>query len=276
MENDEQAKAEEPSETAVIPAVEPSSTQTETEELPSPAADMVVYARDTAEMARAQVNLIRWADAKIAECRAEADELTENLEAAKKHKWRTSGLASARSRANKRVGFYEKVKAALEAGYIIVPNFPVQVFAVRVVRDPKSQTFDSRWALNRNYERTAQDLAAGEGKYVDPTPRAYIDTVRAPTGNNPNATKDVVRTTGDWSDVDFPTMLARPRVIQATSDAMAHKIFDRLCASPGNVRTTGLTAGGDPMVIGQVVMKHGYSMKTISFLVSWFIDTREL
>lgn len=93
------------------------------------------------DLLAAQTNLVNWCDEKVKSIHREAADLRENLQIAKDNKWRTNGLSAALARAEKRVPFYEKIKAAVGAGYLIVPNFPVDIFAMRVSKAaPKSQS----------------------------------------------------------------------------------------------------------------------------------------
>ena len=58
----------------------------------------------------------------------------------------------------------------------------------------------------------------------------------------------------------------KPRVLQATQHAMAMQIFDELGVMPAVKKT-------DPVVIGRII---GPGNKEMSFLISWFIDRKDL
>lgn len=220
-------------------------------------------------MAAAQGKLVAWAEAKVAEHEAEETEIKVNLDAAVAHKWRSSGLKSQHTRAGKRTEYYRKMLAALQAGYSIVPNLPgMDTFAVRVKRRPPEQEFGSRWRFEQNANAvTVQELPPGEGEYKDPVPASHTEQRE---GEKPGTKELVTIGDGEWDDVDFPAIMAKPQIISATEHAMDLKIFDRMCISPGVRRK------GDPMVIGQIVTKNGYTNKVVSFLVAWFIDTKAL
>ena len=105
--------------TAIVPAV----------------TDLELTATTPVEMQQAQAALIEWCGRKIAAMKHDAAELAENLAIAIRNKWKSSTLKRHADLAVKRVTFYEKIKAALEAGYCIVPHFPVTIFAIRTGRD---------------------------------------------------------------------------------------------------------------------------------------------
>ena len=88
--------------------------------------DLVVLARDPSEMAEAQQGLIAWMDRKVDVLKGELAEAEENLATAKRMKTRTQGWASVVRRAKNRVTYYEKARTALQEGYCIIPDFPVQ------------------------------------------------------------------------------------------------------------------------------------------------------
>jgi hypothetical protein len=226
---------------------------------------MVVVARNPTEMVSAQSDMIEWATAKIAEKQEEATELKENYEIAVKNKWRSSTLKKHMQKALKKVEYYEKVKAALEAGYFIIPNMDLDVFAMRTTRkNPTKKGSTSQWT-NREQATIANKM--GEGHYVDPTPTEAMQTVK-----KRNDKGEIIKSGYYWADefkdVMHPFQLAKPQVLDATGKAMARKIFDDIGILPKR-------AGGDPMVVGRIIHREGYNDHAISFLIAWFVDTRD-
>jgi hypothetical protein len=71
--------------------------------------------------------------------------------------------------------------------------------------------------------------------------------------------------------MEFPLAIAHPLVMDATAAAMALKIFDRI-----GVVNNRNQSRGDPIVLGQITRKDGYSTKTASFLIAWYLDPRTL
>jgi len=236
------------------------------ETIPPGAEDVIVIARDPAEMEVAQRGLIAWAEAKIAEIERDKSEIAENLEIARASKWRVAPWKTRLRRAERQVEFYRKVKAALEAGYCIVPNFPVDVFAIRTTRDkPVQKEQFGQWVNDQNTNSPPE----GVGDYVDPAPLATTDT-REKEDRNGKMTKIHYSTPVEFTEVDFPFAVAKPQILKDTDRAMKKKIFDELGALPPRRRR------GDPVIVGRVVLREGYSEKIVTFLVSWFIDTRAL
>lgn len=65
-----------------------------------------------------------------------------------------------------------------------------------------------------------------------------------------------------------------------TAQAMAIKVFDDLGVLPGSTHRAGKrpAVAPDPLVIGRVVLPacYGGPERRLSFVVAWFIDTRDL
>jgi hypothetical protein len=95
---------------------------------------LVVIARNPAEMQVAQQKLCEWAAGQVAKSELELKEMEDSLAQAKKSKWRTTGFKTNLRYAKERHKYYTKVQAALEAGYVIVPNFDLDIFAIRTTK----------------------------------------------------------------------------------------------------------------------------------------------
>jgi hypothetical protein len=83
--------------------------------------EMFLFARNSAEMVQAQQRTIAGMKAKAELEQIRTKELEDNLEVAKKNKWRTETLKRHVGYAKERVAFYQKIILALEAGYQIIP-----------------------------------------------------------------------------------------------------------------------------------------------------------
>jgi hypothetical protein len=168
--------------------------------------------------------------------------------------------------------YYQKLLAAVHAGYTVVPNMPVDIFAIRVKREKpavgsaiRSETYKpSVPSLNDEQE---QRLPVGEGQYKSP-----IQTTNIERWESKNAKDEIVhhvmQSAVDFADIEFPLAVAHPVVMDATGAAMALKIFDRI----GVVRN----GSGDPIVLGEITRKVGWQTKTASFLIAWYLDPRTL
>src|SRR6185503_1645139 len=94
--------------------------------------DFTVFATNPADMVGAQRSMILWCARKIQAVKVELAEAQTNLDAAKAHKWSPAAWAKQVKLHTEKMEFYRKIKMALEAGYYIVPPFPVDTFAIRV------------------------------------------------------------------------------------------------------------------------------------------------
>jgi hypothetical protein len=171
--------------------------------------------------------------------------------------------------------YYEKIRDALMAGYYIVPNFPVSVFAIRTADDnpPSSKQFvkyevSSYQSKNQPNEIVSELPASGEGEYRDPRPAARFLSRKIQDGDKTKF-ENITEITG-WCDVEFPFVMAKTQVLTATQNAMMLKIFDEMAVAPQQRQP-------DPMVLGIIkAPKRGYAQKQVTFLVAWFLDTQTL
>lgn len=239
--------------------------------------DFTVIAQSPSQMEAAQRSLILWAARKIQYMKQELGEAVEQLEIAKTRKWETAAWRKEVGKREKKAEFYRKIKAALEAGYYIVPPFPIDIFAIRTDRaDPKHMTSTSR----DNHDQLPGVLPIGEGRYVDPKPvrDSYTEmetrTVNHATGEKKQVPVSYYHAT-EFSDVEFPFKLARAEIKEAAIRAMGHKIFDTIGVLPR-------TRKPDPVVCGQIYVPnkklyHSYEINdAVSFFVAWWLDTKTL
>lgn len=238
-------------------------------------ADIELVALAPSDLLAAQTNLVMWCDGKVTAIRREADDLRENLKIAKENKWRTTGLQSALSRTEKRIPFYEKIKAAVAAGYLIVPNFPVDIFAMRVSKSaPKHEVREGGWRAPE-IPVNPEMLPAGEGRYVGPV--AALNNTSYKKKDEKGQTETIIRfeTAGFVDEIGFPVQAVKPVVLDATSRALALKIFDSI----GVVRNGGaggwVQRRGDPIVVGRLHDPRGNG-RMVTFFVAWWLNTSDL
>ena len=136
-------------------------------EAPQPNTAVHLVARNPQEMASAQANLVDWLRQKSDLTLSEVNELETARDEAKRHKWKTSAFSTQIVKARKRHQFYQKTLEAVLAGYTIIPNFPIDVFAIRVVREGPAEKTQCNFGYRRaDYLRELPDIAdAGEGEY---------------------------------------------------------------------------------------------------------------
>ena len=200
-----------------------------------------------------------------------------NLETARRSKWKISGLKRLCKMAKDRCEYYEKMKAALEEGYVIIPNMDLDIFAIRTTKtNPKGGIEVGRYRDRHSGHDFIQDTnrpALGEGENVSDVPTVDKGTILIPDDNG----KDVRHCQTwpeDFGEIDFPFKLAKPQILDATATALALKVFDRVGVSPSRH-----THKGDPMVIGQIVYRGNGSVwqeKVVSFLVTWWLRESDL
>lgn len=236
------------------------------------AKDLVVVARNASEMQLAQTQLVEWADSKLADENEAFTLAKENYEIAKKNKWRTVGLRTALRKAEERVSYYTKIKAALEAGYVIVPNFNIDIFAIRTTKTRPKQESRLYNASPDRFENQTNRPALGKGEYVDPWPAVSHESWKEKNAEGKLVHREATTVEGWQEGIDFPFKLARPQVLDDTAKAMALKIFDRIGVTPHRT-----VRKRDPMVIGEIVFKQGtYQERVMSFLITWWVDTSDL
>lgn len=217
------------------------------------------------EMPEQQHKLAAWCTRKIDSVQRELATFVALEDEAIAGGFKHASYTAAVNRTKKRIVYYEKIKAAVEAGYLIVPNMPTRTFAVRVKREKPSRKEGSY----RGNVSTAQPevLPAGEGRYVDD---ALYTSSRNYTEQRDGKAVERVRyfATSFDDDVDFPLQGVMPEVLAATSRAMALKLFDQL----GVVLNNG---GRDPIVVGQLLDPKGNS-RLVTFFVAWWLNTDTL
>lgn len=236
-------------------------------------ADFTVMARSPAEMERAQSSLILWSARKIQSEKELLAEATEQVAIATKNKWSTAAWKRRVKMSEEKIEFYKKIKTALEAGYYIVPPFPLDIFAVRTSRrTPKYETSNQK-----KIEASGQVLPAGEGRYVG----QYLEVGKNNVyGNKPDGMTDWSRVESTWyqsrafQSVDFPFKLAKTEILEETGRAFALKVFDQFGVLPKGA-TPQISVKRDPIICGQILAPHK-RLEPITFFVAWWLDTRTI
>jgi hypothetical protein len=242
---------------------------------PPPPMDLVVIARNPIEMENAQARLIGWAQGRLVVIAEEVLEAKENLTIATKAKYKTRPWKNALAKAEQRLLFYKKMKLALEAGYCIIPDFPITTIAVRTTKKkPSNETKNG--GINSLDLVKAQELEAGEGQYVAPFPDGmeWKQDVKLKDG------KGELYSSTQWfarahahDAVDFPFHMVKPTILKDTKAAMDLLLFDEIGVLP-QVNQSKRTR--DPIVVGRIVRRQGSSESAINFLITWWVDTRSL
>lgn len=220
------------------------------------------------QMTEAQATLTTWALEKLDEARQIATELGESADAAGRHGLSPTGIRRAQKRAEQSVVFYEKVNEAVKEGYVLVPNFPLEVFCVRTEHSKPRGQIDtsSSWEDLPNPQSEAPALGDGENVAGNTLMRRKVPYKRLVDGKEQQRYQLIP--TG-FCPVAFPATLIQPEVIEATGRAMAMKCFDEI----------GLvgTPRKDPIVIGTIYQGPPRNRKRqLSFFVAWWLDFRAM
>lgn len=236
--------------------------------------DIVVVASNPQQMQTAQANLVEHFTGRLKSYQQDLQEAETNLETAKSRRWKTEPFKRQIARVNQHIEYYAKIRAALMAGYVIIPNMDdLDIFAIRTTRKkPKANIAKggSSWVEPPERQKSSKP-AMGEGRYVNAdtlneTWAADVTPAGATTKQVQMRSKAVY-----FDDIDFPFHLAKPQILDSTAKAMELLAFDDIGVRPGR-----RIKRGDPMIVGRVLLGSGYSQKIVSFLITWFVDTKDL
>lgn len=233
-----------------------------------PGSAVHLVARNPVEMQQSQAGLMNWLAAKIEAISEEMSEYQESLSEAARNKWNTRGLKKAISGAFWRREFYQKTLDAVRAGFTIVPEFPIDVFAIRVDREGVEGGRNvARYGRPIADDERCEILPTGSGRYVSPRPRVYRwKESRTDERDKSEYKMNLVQPTA-LQAVEFPIRSARAEVMSATAEAMALKVFDEIGICPQ-------TRKADPLIIGRIHLPD--SDKSVSFLIAWHLNLNEL
>lgn len=231
--------------------------------------ETAVIATTPQGMIAAQPKLLEWCEARIDSGRRDLSLAESTFNALQRAKMRTQSASAQINKARRRIGFYEKVRAAIAAGYYIVPPFELQVFAIRTDRMPDEEESEN----SRGNEHKARVLPVGEGAYVDPVPaREQIGTKTKIRDYGSDKGKEYQVALYDNADefnaVSLPLRAQRPEIIDAVSGALEQKIFDALGIAPAY-------RAADPIICGQIIRPEKYSTP-VTFFVAWWLDQSDL
>jgi hypothetical protein len=231
---------------------------------------MQLVATSQPQLEAAHDQMLAWSQQQQAACSAELGEEQQALEIATTRKWATARHRKNVRELERRVQFYRKIELAVEAGYVIVPNLAMDVFAVRtdIDRPRGSQSTESKHWLP-DLTQQAKLLPAGTGEYRNPEPAREI-TTDVTTVQGKEVARYIHEAT-DFAEIDFPFALAKPALMAEVSDAMRERIFDEI----GVAVDQGMSGRGDPVLIGRILNPRR-GRPAISFFLGWFFDVSRL
>lgn len=239
---------------------------------PLPVVDnVVVVATNPTEMQEAKLRLVTWGESKVLAARATLGDAESKLAKAKAMKQRTSSYKTEVALAKDEVVFYEKIKEALEQGYCIIPNFPaVDVIAVRIKADKVDPDSWDRAVYMGELQQEPDKLPAGEGRYVSADTKNIVEVREEGTEEKPKKTR--YRYPESFQAVMFPARLAKMQVLEQLDSAQKKLLFDDIGTLPAVKKRHP-----DPIVLGRIHSRLGQAKnKTVSFMIAWWIDTKDL
>lgn len=233
--------------------------------------ELSLVALSPAELPATQAALVNWCDKTLAALHAELADLEEHRLIATANKWSLKGLQASIRRVGHNLTYYQKLKTAVEEGYLIVPNMPMTVVAVRVPEktpQPRHSEHSGGWA----FRVEPASLPVGEGQYVaDRMPEKDESYMKGPTEAGKKPERQSFYGAYEYGAPEFPFRAVKPEIIAATSDAMQKKIFDSI----GVVHDQRLGRKGDPVMVGRIINPNG-NRRSATFFLGWWLDTRTL
>jgi hypothetical protein len=224
-----------------------------------------IIALNPQQMAEAQTTTTTWAAQKIEAAQRELHDAEQVAAALSGASLRRGQATAMIAKARTRLRFYEKVKAALDAGYYIVPPFPLQLFAIRTDRGaPTAERGERNWQKDGK----ARALAVGEGDYVNPNlRRVAVDKVQQPNHSGTGMREVTIYENQEaWGDVELPVRALKPQIITEVGRALELRIFDALGIAPAY-------RAADPIICGEL---HRPSGGVLTFFVAWWLDRSDL
>ena len=230
-----------------------------------PDGSIMVVAERPEHLAEYQASLVEWARHRLRESEAEVQDLQSSIDTAKSNGWRSDALRRQRRRAVQRVHYYEKMAGALEAGYCIVPDFPVDVIAIRTQTTSAREPCNSTWK-HQDRDQTSEAPPAGEGAWMAASPKigSYIER----GARDGRETQKRHCYASDLREVELPVAFCKPTIMTSISQAMALGVFDEIGVLPARKKP-------DPLVVGRIYDKSRTDF-VVTFIVASFIDTRDL
>ena len=226
-----------------------------------------VVAYTPAELAVAQGTVRNWCAENIRRLLRERKEAETNLAQAKASKWKTEPFRRLVARCERRIEYYKKLGAAIKLGYMIVPNFDLDLFAVRTDRH-KPRTESSRWT-SETFPQKGGELPIGEGRYVNHYPEVWQKSYK-----EKNNKGEMVEVTDYYpqkflAEIEFPVAIVKPHIIAETKRAMSYKLFDQIGVARGRNISSG--SQRDPIVCGRIWDRTRYD-QCLTFFIAWWLD----
>lgn len=231
--------------------------------------DLVVIAANPQELVEAQNATIEQVKMKLAETTEDIEHGEQLIAQCAEASINSDSAKRLLSRAKSRKLFLEKTIEALTAGYVVMPNMPARTIAVRVKREkPIDKVSESTYRAPDAPVVQAEILAPGDGRYVSTEPFVERYAERETRDGKEVTVHGVYPTLYD-DEIGLPIEFMKPTVVQMCGKMFARKIFDEVAIVENQVSNDV-----DPIVIGRILDRR--NNKTITFLVAWFLDTKDI
>lgn len=239
-----------------------------TEIVPTQPKTMQFFTANPQKLCAAQGKLSAWVSMKISELENERVTLQSELDIALKNKWRAEPWRRQLNLLSKRVDYYIKMRAALDAGYVMVPSMQMDLFAIRTDRDYPKNKHEIYRMNAENSPPTLPPVPLGEGEFVSATADTDGSSYQDTTKNPPRTVESYWPT--DFKAVEFPLDVATPAIMSQTGRAMAMKAFDEI----GVVRNANQRRG-DPFVVARI-RDPRQNKSGVCFFIGWYVDAENL
>jgi len=215
------------------------------------------------ELVIAQRTVRGWCAENIRRLYRQKQDAEKNVATAIAGKFNSKPFKSLVRRCERRIVYYKKIGKAIKLGYMIVPNFDLDLFAVRTAaKKPRKQI--STW--NADFNQEGQQLLEGEGRYVDFRP-FWGERERT---RSDDKVETVYFPTEFDEEITFPVALIKPGIIEATKAVLKEKLFDQVGVARGR-----LLARADPIVCGRF-LDPVRREKAVTFFIAWWMDQDDI
>lgn len=215
-----------------------------------------------------------WLRGKLGQMAIEQGEVDRAEVAARARDFRPEVYARMRRRLAGSVTWYEKLLAGIEAGYTLMPDLPMRLFAIRTARrkvrpNTNLEKDGHEWG-NRRADLEGDALPIGEGGYVSGTALRTVETWKDQgEGGKPVTMRKYENTA--YESVALPVTLNKPELVEAIGRAVEQKIFDEI----GICESSRVGARGDPLVMGRIY-RDSRRQKAVCFVIGWYVQVRDL
>lgn len=239
--------------------------------------EVELTATQPAQLPDLQAGLIRWVERRLVLANREFQDARDAVEAAR-GRFDVNPLERLAQLAERRRDYYAKASIALGAGYVLMPTLDAELFAVRTDRKSPPKKLYTFFA-SKVPDIAARELPAGEGRYVDNDPvvkETEVEHERS-TGKPGETVTEMVQAFAASAldeEIVFPIVMAKPEIIEATTRAMALRVFDEMGLLPARA------GRGDPVIVGRILRPgtsgNRWAVRRTSFLIAWHVDTRDI